>query len=64
MEDCVIIGTHTPPAEGRVSERVVKNAEAQCEKGNKTAGTRARKASLELTKLLKDFRKASIEFSK
>ena len=31
---------------------------------NKTAGTRARKASLELTKLLKDFRKASIEFSK
>ena len=38
--------------------------EAQCEKGNKTAGTRARKASLELTKLLKDFRKASIEFSK
>ena len=29
-----------------------------------TAGTRARKASLELTKLLKDFRKASIEFSK
>lgn len=41
-----------------------KNAEAQFEKGNKTAGTRARKASLELTKLLKDFRKASIEFSK
>lgn len=41
-----------------------KNAEAQLEKGNKTAGTRARKSSLELTKLLKDFRKASIEFSK
>ena len=45
-------------------ETFQKNAEAQCEKGNKTAGTRARKASLELTKLLKDFRKASIEFSK
>ena len=45
-------------------ETFQKNAEAQCEKGNKTAGTRARKASLELAKLLKDFRKASIEFSK
>ena len=45
-------------------EAVQKNSEAQCEKGNKTAVTRARKASLELTKLLKDFRKASIEFSK
>lgn len=41
-----------------------KNAEAQVEKGNKAAGTRARKASLELTKLFKDFRKASIDFSK
>ena len=45
-------------------ENFQKNAEAQLEKGNKTAGTRARKASLELNKLLKDFRKASIEFSK
>lgn len=41
-----------------------KNSEAQAEKGNKAAGTRARKASLELCKLLKDFRKASIDFSK
>ena len=29
--------------------------------GNKAAGTRARKASLELEKLLKEFRKASVE---
>ena len=28
---------------------------------NKAAGTRARKASLELEKLLKEFRKASVE---
>lgn len=40
------------------------NAGAQLEKGNKAAGTRARKAALELSKLLKDFRKASVEFSK
>ena len=36
----------------------------QAEKGNKAAGTRARKASLELEKLLKEFRKASLEASK
>lgn len=41
-----------------------KNAEAQLVKGNKAAGTRARKAALELSKLLKEFRKASVEFSK
>jgi hypothetical protein len=40
------------------------NASAQVENGNKAAGTRARKASLELEKLLKEFRKASIEASK
>ena len=40
------------------------NANAQLENGNKAAGTRARKASLELDKLLKEFRKASIEASK
>ena len=40
------------------------NATAYSEKGNKAAGARARKASLELTKLFKDFRKASIEESK
>ena len=36
----------------------------QVEKGNKAAGTRARKASLELEKAMKEFRKASIEESK
>ena len=36
------------------------NAAAQVEKNNKAAGTRARKAALELTKLLKEFRKVSV----
>ncbi|MGD1317788.1 histone H1 [Chryseobacterium sp. 2R14A] len=36
----------------------------QSEKGNKAAGTRARKAALELSKLFKDFRKVSVEESK
>lgn len=40
------------------------NAKAQVEKNNKAAGTRARKAALELMKLMKDFRKASVEASK
>ncbi len=40
------------------------NAEAQVTKGNKAAGTRARKAALEISKLMKDFRKASVEASK
>ncbi len=40
------------------------NAQAQVEKGNKAAGTRARKAALEITKLMKDFRKASVEATK
>ena len=40
------------------------NAAAQVEKNNKAAGTRARKASLELEKLLKRFRKESLEASK
>ena len=41
-----------------------KNSEAQLVKGNKAAGTRARKAALELSKLLKEYRKVSVEFSK
>jgi len=41
-----------------------KDAEAQIEKGNKAAGTRARKASLEIEKALKAFRKSSLEASK
>jgi hypothetical protein len=40
------------------------DAEMQLEKGNKAAGTRARKSTLALEKLLKEFRKASLEASK
>ena len=40
------------------------NAAAQVEKNNKAAGTRARKASLELTKMFKEFRAKSIEAAK
>lgn len=40
------------------------DAALQAEKGNKAAGTRARKAALELTKLLKEFRKVSVEEAK
>ena len=40
------------------------DANLQIEKGNKAAGTRARKSSLDLEKLLKEFRKASLEASK
>ena len=40
------------------------NAAAQAEKGNKAAGARARKAALNLMKLMKDFRKVSVESSK
>ena len=45
-------------------ETLKSDAELQAEKGNKAAGTRARKASLELEKLLKEFRKTSLEASK
>lgn len=41
-----------------------KDANAQLENGNKAAGTRARKSSLEIEKLMKDFRKKSLEESK
>lgn len=40
------------------------DAELQLSKGNKAAGTRARKASLALEKLLKEFRKVSVEAGK
>lgn len=40
------------------------NSAAQAENGNKAAGTRARKASLEIEKLMKEFRKASLEAAK
>ena len=41
-----------------------ENAAAQVEKGVKAAGTRARKAALDLCKDLKEFRKLSVEASK
>ena len=40
------------------------DAALQIEKNNKAAGTRARKASLELEKLMKEFRKVSVEAAK
>jgi hypothetical protein len=45
-------------------EAFATDANLQIEKGNKAAGTRARKSSLDLEKLLKEFRKASLEESK
>jgi hypothetical protein len=47
-----------------MSEALLMDATTQAEKGNKAAGTRARKASLELEKILKEFRKVSLEASK
>lgn len=47
-----------------LNEALLIDATAQAEKGNKAAGTRARKASLELEKILKEFRKVSLEESK
>lgn len=45
-------------------EEVKINAVALAEKGNKAAGARARKASLELEKILKEFRKESVKAAK
>ena len=47
-----------------LNEAFKADAALQIEKGNKAAGTRARKASLELEKVLKEFRKVSLEESK
>ena len=47
-----------------MTEAFLTDAATQAEKGNKAAGTRARKMSLELEKVLKEFRKASLEQSK
>ena len=47
-----------------MSEALLSDAAAQAEKGNKAAGTRARKASLDLEKVLTEFRKVSLEESK
>ena len=45
-------------------ENFQTEANAQLESGNKSAGTRARKSSLEPEKLLKEFRKVSVAESK
>lgn len=47
-----------------LSNSLLEDAALQAEKGNKAAGTRARKASLELEKVLKEFRKVSLGESK
>lgn len=52
---------------GKIKEsfdEFTKDAGSQIEKANKAAGTRARKASLELEKMLKEFRKKSLDHSK
>ncbi len=48
----------------RASEALLTNGTLQSERGNKAAGIRARKASLELERLTKAFRKASLEADK
>lgn len=45
-------------------EVFAKDADAQLVKGNKAAGTRARKAALQISKMMKEFRKLSVEASK
>ena len=46
------------------AEEVIAEAKVQLETGNKTAGKRARLASIELGKLLPTFRKESVRFVK
>lgn len=45
-------------------DHFTQNATSHVDKANKAAGTRARKASLDLEKMLKEFRKKSLESSK
>lgn len=45
-------------------EEFARNAASQLEKGNKSAGVRARKAALKLIKDLKEFRKVSVGYEK
>jgi len=45
-------------------EAFAKDAAAQAENGNKAAGARARKTSLEIEKAMKAFRKASLDATK
>ena len=48
----------------QTSEALLSDGTLQSERGNKAAGLRARKASLELERLTNAFRKASIEADK
>lgn len=48
----------------QTSEALLSDGTLQSERGNKAAGLRARKASLELERLTKAFRKASLEVTK
>ncbi|MCD8184855.1 MAG: histone H1 [Bacteroides sp.] len=47
-----------------LEEEFMREANAQVEKGNKAAGLRARKASLELERAMKEFRQLSLVESK
>jgi Skp family chaperone for outer membrane proteins len=49
----------------RINEKIdhfQENATSHVDKLNKAAGARARKASLDLEKMLKEFRKKSLDF--
>ncbi len=48
----------------QASEALLTDGTLQSERGNKAAGRRARKTSLELERLTKAFRKASLEATK
>lgn len=48
----------------RASEALLTDGTLQSERGNKAAGRRARKTSLELERLAKAFRKASLAVTK
>ena len=48
----------------QASEALLTDGTLQSERGNKAVGIRARKASLELERLTKAFRKASLEADK
>ena len=48
----------------QASDALLTDGTLQSERGNKAAGIRARKASLELERLTKAFRKASLEADK
>ncbi|WP_308004281.1 histone H1 [uncultured Chryseobacterium sp.] len=45
-------------------EAFTTEANQQVDKGNKAAGTRARKSALELSKMMKEFRKVGVEAGK